>query len=177
MIYGSNSNSDTTTMTDTHQTPNSNDADEFDFGHLNIDVNSTRRYELGLVTPGAWIEGRPAQPDLNAAYRDGIISMPEKVERLRKELAGGGPDDAEKLLQREEDYVLFARTIVTNWGGVRYRNGKLVPFSADNVEKFLRALPTFLFDRITLFFKSLEAFVSPLQLPPREDIKKSAGNS
>ena len=57
-------------MTDT-ETPTpaaaSNGMPEFNFGHLNVTADSTRRYGLSIITPGAWIEGVPAQVDINPA--------------------------------------------------------------------------------------------------------------
>lgn len=138
----------------------------FNFDHLQV-AGKTARYQLGLVAEGAWIEGLPAIPDLNDAYRDGMLANASKRDRIRKRLASATQvgDEKESEEERREDIELFASSVLVSWHGIVDSSGTESEFSPENAAAFLHALPPWLFDRIRLFFKFPDTFVSRAPRP------------
>lgn len=151
----------------------------FSLGHLNI-REKTARYNLSVIWPGAWIEGRPAIPDLNPDYREGLLSQRDRAGDVMRSVATGQPEkkSSEDSDQRS-DVDLFSECVITNWGGVLDADGKPAMFSKDGVRHLLAEMlkqAPWLFGRLTLFFKLPDSFIERAKIPPT-DVEGVAKNS
>jgi hypothetical protein len=61
---------------------------------------------------------------------------------------------------RDEDRELYSQHIIKGWDGVVDSDGKTVPFTTDNVEDFLNALPDWIFEDIRNFASDIQNFIS-----------------
>ena len=61
---------------------------------------------------------------------------------------------------RAQDRELFPKHVVAGWEKVTDSDGKPVPFSEENCQDFLRALPDWIFDEIRDFAGNAANFVS-----------------
>lgn len=151
---------------------NENGTPAFDFAHLQIE-QSTARYQLHLVAPGAYLEMRPAM-ESNRGYRDGMLAL---AARRPRRIVVNDVTDEDMRQDREDDLELFPRHVIVGWGGILDKSGAPVPFNAENARALLRALPRWMVDRIRVFAKIAENFVrSPADVPPTESMTKLVGN-
>ena len=148
-----------------------NGVPSFSLGHLNI-RDKTARYNLSVVWPGAWIEGRPAVPDLNPTYREGLLAQRDRAGDVMRSVATGQPEKASsENAEQRADVDLFADCVITNWSGIVDSEGKPAPFSKEGVRKLLGQLldqAPWLFGRLTLFFKLPDSFIERAKLPPKD---------
>lgn len=90
---------------------------------------------------------RPATED-NAEYFNAVFKATKK--RARKAKAAGLDSSSFKEL-RDQDRVLFSKYVVIGWKDVKDSSGKAVEFSTEDCLAFLKALPTWLFDKVRAF--------------------------
>jgi len=137
-------------------------AADFDFGHLEIE-GRTFWYELpaGVGAHGCALELRIAN-EQNRPYRDGLLALSGR--RLMGRSQGRRDDDEQ--LDIEDDLRLFPQHVVVGWRAVTNKGGLEVAFSPLACERFLRALPRWIFSRVRVMAKLPENFVDQDRLPP-----------
>lgn len=90
--------------------------------------------------------------DSNPAYRDDAIRKHTDI------VSRGGQLSARQYdALRSEDADIFSRVIVQKWEDV-YEDDKPAPFTPEKVAEFLRAIPSFDFDRLRTWAKDPETF-------------------
>ncbi len=60
---------------------------------------------------------------------------------------------------RDEDRGLYSKHIVKGWAGIVDADGKVVPFTEENVFDFLTALPDWIFEDIRNFAADIQNFI------------------
>jgi hypothetical protein len=81
--------------------------------------------------PIAKFKCRPADGDMNPAYRAAAAALLERMRR-DKTIDGDGIDAT---------VALYAETVIVDWEGVTNRDGKKIPFTAKACAELMRDLP------------------------------------
>jgi hypothetical protein len=144
---------------------------EFDFGYLSLD-EATAEFEMPWIRGTPTMIVRPAN-EANGAWQSGMLKL--SGNRQRAQLASGrvSAEDAKK--DREDDRKLYPRYVVVGWRNVVDPRGNPVKFSAEACDRFLRALPNWIFDKLRIFCMRPENFVGDAPVEP--DVTELAGNS
>jgi hypothetical protein len=126
------------------------------------------------------IEGEPSllvKPahEINQGYMNAVLKKGKKMLRSMKR---GKLTTAVLKENREQDYQLFPRFIVEGWPTApKDMEGKEVPFTRENCELFLRAIPVEMFNDLRDFCGDIDNFRDDedddLDAADREDL---AGN-
>lgn len=148
-----------------------------DFSRLSqfsIDADRRATYRMSEVDLGAGdvtIEVAPAT-DANASYFNALVKQSKEGARaLRQAGATAAALDAQRALA----VALYSRHVLRGWSGVVDASGKVVAFSPEEAEGFLRALPGWIFDRLRAFCSEPSNFVQPGTSTPSE-VAASSGN-
>ena len=73
---------------------------------------------------------------------------------------------------RNDDKVLYPRHIIKDWDNVTDNDGNEVPFSVEEAEEFLQALPDWIFDEIRVFCVQPQNFLAE-DIPDEEETSKN----
>jgi hypothetical protein len=120
-----------------------------DFSHLKkLDVvDKTARFTIAQMASEPVLIMKPGT-EANKLYFNAILK------RSRSSMAAirrGTVTERQIAESREKDRQLFPKFVVVGWENVTDREGNQVPFTPDNCEQFLRALPDWIFDDIRNF--------------------------
>lgn len=129
-------------------------------------------FVFALIEGEPRLKVRPAT-EANRPYFNAVLRSSGKglLKRMR-----GGRLNAEALAEsRAQDRKLFAEFVVRGWENVVDGDGVAVPFSRENVEGFLEALPADLFDELRAFCSNPDNFRGENALT-QEDTEKLKGN-
>jgi len=85
---------------------------------------------------------KPAMVEYNKEFRREVMRISENKRALRK---------ASKSDDKELDFELYAKTVITGWDGVVDSKGKSVEFNVDNCKAYLSAVPKFVFSDLRQF--------------------------
>ena len=134
---------------------------DFGFDRLEIE-NRTARFDMPWVSPGAFLEVRPATSE-NTQYNAASLRMSGKRQR---QIAASGSltsDDADQ--DRKEDRVLYPKYVAVGWGGViDKKTGEPVPFTREASRAFFAKVPAWIFDRCRIFCMRPERFLDQEEL-------------
>lgn len=111
--------------------------------------------------------------EANRQYTNTVL----KSDGMQRRLRGRKTKLDIRLLKtaREQDLKLFPKFVVTAWSGVQDSEGNEVPFSPENVEAFLRAIPSDMFDELRGFAGDPDTYREEDELTS-EEIEELAGN-
>jgi len=123
------------------------------------------------------VEGKPAlecfpATEENKSYYNALLSRSRKMARAARR----GQMTAKMLQEnRAEDLELYPKHVLTGQWRVRDAGGNEVPFSPEDAEAFLRALPGWLFDRLRTWCADPGTWVASDDID-EDDIEDTAGN-
>lgn len=132
-----------------------------DFSHYKtLDVSeATAEWRPPLIT-GAVFICRPAW-EVNHEYRDAIMAIESRRQRLRKQAVTGIEEETSEL-DRQDDLRVFPGTVIIGWRDVFNNAGQEVPFSVEACAVVLKSLPDWLINRLLVFVKFAENFTDAL---------------
>lgn len=113
--------------------------------------------------------GQTNKPYINALGK--LIASTTTARRL----ASGQVDIGIIDENLERDRILFPKFIITEWRGVLNAEHKEVPFTPEACEKFLRALPDWIMERISNFAQRPMNFLEG-EMPDELTVQEQAGN-
>ena len=121
-----------------------------DFSHLqklDVGVAETIDYELFQIEGEPVLELAPAT-EANKPYFNAVLRRSRKSVRA---LQAGSISPGMIASNREEDRALYVAHIIRGWRGVLDSDGKVAPFTQENVRDFLAALPNWIFDDLRTY--------------------------
>lgn len=131
---------------------------DIDFGFAALELeNKTARFEMPWVSPGAFMEVRPATSE-NTAYNAASLRMSGKRQRA---IAASGTLTSENANQdRQEDRVLYPKYVAVGWGGIfNKKTGEAIKFEQDVLREWFAKCPAWIFDRMRIFCMRPERFL------------------
>ena len=128
-----------------------------DFSHIRRQgvTTPTARHTFYEIKGEPWVEVKPAT-EWNKGFFNALLKRQRRGRRILR--AGTLTVDMIKRT-RDEDRDLYAKHIVTDWGGVVDVEGKPVELSPDNCCDFLYAIPDESFDMLRDFASDSQTFV------------------
>ncbi len=121
-----------------------------DFSHLHrldVGVAETVDYQLYQIDGEPTLEIAPAT-EANKPYFNAVLRRQRKNVRA---LSAGSISPGMIASNRDEDRSLYVAHIIKGWRDVMDVEGKEAPFTPDNVQGFLGALPNWIFDDLRTF--------------------------
>lgn len=146
------------------------------FGHLesmNIDARKAVEFTFFNIEGGPTLFVRPTS-QANKAYLNAVLRTGRRTLRRMR----GNKLSVEVLDEnRDQDRKLFPKYVITGWKDetVQDSEGNPVPFSKENCELFLRALPNDIFDELRTFCGEPDNFREDDDLGA-SDVEELAGN-
>ena len=142
-----------------------------DFSHLSrCEPDNTKTvpfplpYDLGTLLVVSSTES-------NRAYFNDRFRA-NRVNRARQQQITSGNINSKLIREvRDEDRVAYSKFVVRGWEGVRDANGNLAPFTQENCQKFLTALPDHLFEEVRDFCRNAANFIE--QVVDAEGVAKN----
>lgn len=134
-----------------------------DFSHLSkLEVKDrTAKYPIYQIEGEPVLIMRPAN-ESNKPYFNSVL---RKSRRNIRSLQVGAINQKMIDENREQDRILFPKHVIVGWENMPDSKGENVPFSSENCEAFLRALPNWIFDEIRNFAStSANFFGDPIQV-------------
>jgi hypothetical protein len=148
---------------------------EFDFGHLDkLQIAKTAEVPLPeiLNVDGTYpvLIGKFAG-ESNKPFHNAVLKrMKIRGRRGAMNISARAAKEA-----RDEDKELYPSLVFTGWRNVQTQSGEDVPFSVAAASAFVERMPTWLFDRIRVFFSDPSTFLDENE-PDDGDIEVTAGN-
>lgn len=140
---------------------------------LKVKPSATALYTFHNIVGEPSLMVRPAH-EINNGYMNAIL---KKGKRMLRSLRRGKMSTATLKENREQDYTLFPRYIVEDWPTAPVdANGNAVPFSKENCEAFLRAIPIEEFTDLREFCGDLDNFRDDEDDLDDEDREELEGN-
>lgn len=134
---------------------------------MSVSFNSLKKLEVSEASTAEFtlsvLEGAPVlilafAGEANAPYFNALLRQVRPATAGKKRNTG---ITAEKMREnREKDRELFGRFILKGWEGVTDDSGQEVPWTPENGQAFLEALPSWIFDDIRAFASSPENFMA-----------------
>ena len=128
----------------------------FDFSKYAVSSTKTAQYEFLAIDGTPTMTVKPAT-EINKPFYNALLRRSKNTARVVK---ARGINAEMVASNRNEDRVLFAAHVIVGWDKVVDANGKVVPFSKEECEAFLVALPDYLFDDLREFATNEGNFVS-----------------
>lgn len=163
-------------MTRTKTVASKNGAVEFDFSYADVG-------DKVVEFPIRWLRGSPVlmmRPagDANPGYQAGLVVTTGARRIADVAQKRGGISEVQEIetgltLDREDDYGLYRDHVVVGWRGVLDKNGKDVPFTKENCDQFLRALPGWVFDKVRAFALLVRNYID-LEPPPATELAENS---
>jgi hypothetical protein len=140
---------------------------------LKVKSSATALYTFHDIEGEPTLRVKPAS-EVNSPYMNQVL---KKGKHMLRSLRRGKMSTQTLQENREQDYRLFPRYIVEDWPVAPVdANGEAVPFSVENCEAFLRAIPTHLFNDLRDFCGDIDNFIDEDELDSeaREDLGKNS---
>ena len=132
-----------------------------DFSYLNsfdVDKTKTSLYKVFQIE----MNGKTPELDVlpatqaNERYFNALLSRSQRIKRQVE----AGKFDVELLSDnREEDKLLYPVHVIKGWRNVYDSSGQAVAFDTAACADFIKALPNWIFDDLTLFCRTPQNFV------------------
>lgn len=136
--------------------------------NLHVAANATAEYIFYGIDGHPVLTVHPAT-EANKPYFNAVL---KRTSRTAKMLRAGGEMNAEQLKEaRVEDRELYPKHVVRGWSKVVDSELNEVPFSVEDCEEFLTAIPDYMFDDFRTFCGNPRNFVE------HGDPEETAGNS
>lgn len=128
----------------------------FDFSKLEV-RQAVAWVDMPELSDKARIAVKPAT-EANVPYYNNLLRR--AAARARRAARTDRITVEDAAANRSDDRDLYPRYVLSNWENVLDVDGKVVPFSADNVREFCAKLPDWLFDRIRNVASTPERFLA-----------------
>ena len=127
--------------------------DKFDVKHDQTVTYKIQEIELNYKTPELYV--LPATQK-NAPYFNSVLKAGKPYERQVK---SGSMTTELMSISRDIDRELYAVHVIKGWNNIFDKQGQPVEFTQDACKEFLKALPDWIFDNLTIFCKNPNSFV------------------
>lgn len=134
--------------------------------NLSVGVDASAEYIFYGIEGEPSVIGRPAT-EANKRYMNAVL---KKGKRLIRRMRGGKLSVEALAESREQDYELFPRHVLTGFGKRPLRDDGSEAEDGD-LESFLRAIPTDMFDEMRGFFNDPDTFRDEDELD-EEDVEE-----
>ena len=142
-----------------------------DFSHFKQGaIMPTARHTFYEFEGEPWLDIKPAT-ESNKAFFNALLKCQRQRRGMRLQRGGTLTVDMIKRT-RDEDRDLYAKYIVTGWGGVVDVESKTVELSPDNCREFLHAISDESFDLLRDFAGDPQTFVEDA-VPDTEETAKN----
>lgn len=128
---------------------------QYDFSKYAVSSTKTAQFEFLAIEGIPTLTVKPAT-EVNKPFYNNLLRRGKNAARVQR-TRGMNADMVAQY--RNEDRELYSKHVVTAWKGVKDKDGKEVPFSADECQAFLTAIPDHIFDDLREFVTNEGNFV------------------